>query len=115
MVIRGFSGTAVPIHRVMGITMAVALTAAGMAGMVAVATVEAGIECNMKGDVYTQGRHFWTHFVYGLIVGSITGAHIFWSVFDSRMAFWGAALIFAVVFALAVGCWGDPLWRRLIS
>lgn len=44
MVIRGFSETAVLIHRVMDITMAVALTAAGMAGMVAVVMVEADID-----------------------------------------------------------------------
>ena len=69
----------------------------------------------MKGDDYMEGRHFWTHFWCGLVVGGIWGAYLFWSVFATGLAFIGATLAFAVVVALAVGYWGDPLWRLLIE
>jgi hypothetical protein len=69
----------------------------------------------MKGDDYMKGRHFWTHFVCGLVVGGIVGARIFWSVFDSSIVFVGCTFVFAVIFALAVGYWGDPLWRNLLD
>ena len=69
----------------------------------------------MKGDDYMQGRHFWTHFCCGLVVGGIWGAWICWGLFDSRLAFIGCTVAIALVFAFAVGYWGDPLWRRLLD
>jgi hypothetical protein len=69
----------------------------------------------MKGDDYMPGRHFWTHFVCGLMVGGIVGTRIFWSVFDSRLPFIGCAAGFTLLFALAVGYWGDPLWQWLLE
>jgi hypothetical protein len=69
----------------------------------------------MKGDDYMQGRHFWTHFWIGLVVGGILGVRIGWGLFDSRLACIGCAVGIALVFACAVGYWGDPLWRRILG
>jgi Na+/citrate or Na+/malate symporter len=69
----------------------------------------------MKGDDYMRGRHFWTHFWIGLIVGSILGAQISSGLFDSSLAFFGCTIVIALVFACAVGYWGDPLWREISS
>ena len=69
----------------------------------------------MKGDDYWHGRHFWTHFWCGLIIGSLLGARISWGLFDSRWAFVGLTLTIGLVFAMAVGYWGDPLWRWLLA
>jgi hypothetical protein len=69
----------------------------------------------MKGDDYMQGRHFWTHFCLGLVVGGLLGVRVSWGVFDSCVAIIGCSVTVALVFALAVGYWGDPLWRRIID
>jgi len=69
----------------------------------------------MKGDDYTRGRHFWTHFWCGLIVGGVLGARISWGLFDNRLAFVGCTAAIALVLAAAVGFWGDPLWRWFIG
>lgn len=69
----------------------------------------------MKGDDYMQGRHFWTHFWIGLVVGGFLGVRVSWDLFDSRLAFIGCAAGIALVFALAVGYWGDPLWRWILE
>ena len=62
-----------------------------------------------------QGRHFWTHFWVGLIVGSCWGAYTCYGIIDGLAAFIGCTAVIALVFALAVGYWGDPLWRRLLD
>jgi hypothetical protein len=69
----------------------------------------------MKGDDYLQGRHFWVHFWIGLVVGGVLGMRSGWAFFDSRLAIIGCAAVTALVFALAVGCWGDALWRRMLD
>jgi len=47
--------------------------------------------------------------------GGILGARISWGLFDSRLAFIGCSAAMALIFALAVGFWGDPLWRRILD
>jgi Mg/Co/Ni transporter MgtE len=69
----------------------------------------------MKGDDYMKGRHFWTHFWIGLVVGGILGARISLWLFDSRTPCIISAVAIAVVFALAVGHWGDPLWKEILG
>jgi len=69
----------------------------------------------MKGDDYLHGRHFWTHFWIGLVIGGILGVRISWGFFDNRLAFIGCSAAMALIFALAVGYWGDPLWRRILD
>jgi len=69
----------------------------------------------MKGDDYMRGRHFWTHFWCGLVIGGIFGTRICWGLFDSRVVSIGCAAFVAVTFACAVGYWGDPLWRKLVE
>jgi hypothetical membrane protein len=69
----------------------------------------------MKGDDYMRGRHFWTHFWVGLVVGGLLGARISLWLFDSRMAFIVSTIAIALIFACAVGYWGDPLWREIGS
>jgi Mg/Co/Ni transporter MgtE len=68
----------------------------------------------MKGDDYMKGRHFWTHFWIGLIVGGIFGARISLAFFDSITLGILCAVAIALVFALAVGYYGDPLWRDIL-
>lgn len=69
----------------------------------------------MKGDDYWQGRHFWTHFVCGLVVGGILGARIAWGMFGNVYANVALGGGIALLFALAVGYWGDRLWHWLIQ
>jgi hypothetical protein len=68
----------------------------------------------MKGDDYMQGRHFWTHFWIGLVVGGFVGVRVSLELFDSRAAIIGGSAAIALIFALAVGYWGDPLWREIL-
>jgi hypothetical protein len=69
----------------------------------------------MKGDDYMQGRHFWTHFWCGLVVGGILGARIGWGLFESGWAKVGCGAAIALALATALGYLGDPLWRWLIG
>jgi hypothetical protein len=69
----------------------------------------------MKGDDYTQGRHFWTHFWCGLVVGGSFGARIGWGFFDNPWACFGCMFAVALGFASALGYWGDPLWRWILQ
>lgn len=62
-----------------------------------------------------QGRHFWTHFCCGLVVGGFLGARISWGLFESTLACIGLGFGIALAFALVVGYWGDPLWRWLLA
>lgn len=68
----------------------------------------------MKGDDYMRGRHFWMHFVCGLIVGGIGGARISWGAFERFWACFGLGALIAIAFAFAVAYWGDPLWHWLL-
>jgi hypothetical protein len=69
----------------------------------------------MKGDSYWHGRHFWVHFWCGLVIGGFLGARISSGLFESPWASIGLTFIVALLFASAVGYWGDPLWRRLLE
>ena len=62
-----------------------------------------------------RGRHFWTHFWCGLILGGLLGARIFWGDFSNPLALIGCAAAFAVVFALVLAYFGDPLWTILMD
>ena len=69
----------------------------------------------MKGDDYMSGRHFWTHFWIGLVVGGVFGARVSLEFFDNRWTFIAGTIAIAMVFACAVGYWGDSLWRKIGS
>jgi len=68
------------------------------------------LERAMKGDDYSSGRHFWTHFWCGLIIGGALGAWISWDMFQSRWASIGLAAAVALLFAYCAGKWGDTFW-----
>jgi hypothetical protein len=69
----------------------------------------------MKGDDYSKGRHFWTHFWCGLFVRGGWGAYLCWGEFTGLWGFLGATSAIAVVFAFCAGMWGDPFWYLFLD
>jgi hypothetical protein len=64
----------------------------------------------MKGDNYSTGRHFWTHFWCGLVVGGGLGASISYDLFDNRWGCFALGAGIALAVALCAGFWGDSFW-----
>ena len=69
----------------------------------------------MQGDDYWSGKHFWTHFRCGLIVGGGLGAWISWGMFASHLACFGLAAAIMLLFAYCAGKWGDAFWSWVLS
>jgi len=69
----------------------------------------------MQGDDYWNGKHFWTHFCWGLIVGGALGTWISWGMFASRLACFGVAGGITLFFAFCAGKWGDTFWHWILS
>ena len=68
----------------------------------------------MKGDSYEEGRHFWVHFVCGLVVGGFMGVRFSWDLSENFWVCFGAAAAITLVVALAVAYWGDRAWYWLL-
>jgi hypothetical protein len=69
----------------------------------------------MQRDDYWSGKHFWTHFCCGLVVGGGLGTWISWGMFVSRLACFGLAVGITVLFAYCAGKWGDAIWHWILS
>ena len=69
----------------------------------------------MKSDDYSTGRHFWTHFLCGLVIGGGVGTWTCCDMFDSGLC--NLALVggIALVVALGAGMWGDSFWYLFLS
>jgi len=68
-----------------------------------------------EGDSYWHGRHFWTHFWIGLIIGGAAGAWFSIRVFESVWAVLGVSALTALVVGYCGGKWGDPFWYGLLE
>jgi len=69
----------------------------------------------MEGDDYSRGGYFWTHFWWGLIIGSGFGAWVSWRMFESPWACLGLAAGIAVLFAYCAGKGGDSFWYWILG
>ena len=69
----------------------------------------------MKGDDYWQGRHFWTHFWCGLILGGVLSARICWRLFENGWLSLAAGAALALTIALLLANFGERLWRWILE
>ncbi len=69
----------------------------------------------MKGDDYWNGRHFWTHFWFGLVLGGGWGACISWDSLHSLWARLAAAGAIGLGCALCAGLGGDAFWYLFLD